>query len=121
MILLDCTFLGGFLRCQRGQGPEGLPSLCALMHCMTGSWGIGHTTGLQMQGGGGGSIGGIGGGTTLVFSHDGVSSGTTNTRPDLDLQYLVATNVAVIPRNKAAKIITSTIVHVTSTAAIHFK
>ena len=61
MILVDCTFLGGFLRCKRGQGPEGLPSLCALMHCMAdGSWGLGHTTVVQMQGGGGGGIGGGG-------------------------------------------------------------
>ena len=83
-----------------------------------GNGGLGYTTVVQVQGGGGG---GIGGGTTIVFSHDGATSGTTNTRPDLNLQYRVATYVAVIPSNKVAKIITSTIVHVTSTAAIHFK
>lgn len=131
-LLADCTILGGFLRCKGCQGPEGLSNFCVLSGGITGVVGgvagggnggnggleLGYTTVVQVKGGGGG---GPGGGMTTVFSHDGATSGTTNTKPDLNLQYRVATNVAVIPSNKVAKIITSTIVHVTSTAAIHFK
>lgn len=130
-LLADCTILGGFRRCKGCQGPEGLSNFCVLSGAGAGGGvagggnggnggkgELGYTTVVQVQGGGGG---GTGGGMTTVFSHDGATSGTTNTRPDLNLQYRVATTVAVIPSNKVAKIITSTIVHVTSTAAIHFK
>ena len=111
--VVACMVLGGFLRCHGCHGPEGLWSCCVLTGT-GGNGGLGHIT---IQGGGGG---GIGGGTTTAFSH-GATSGTTKTKPELHLQYRVTTNVAVIPSTKVAKMITSTSVHVTSTAAIHFK
>ena len=116
--LLHCNVLCGCLRCGGYEGP-GRSSCCKL----------------TMGGGGGGNNGGgKGGGPSyctekvgigclcmLGFSHDGVASGETNTMPESNLQYRLATNAAVIPSTKVARMIIRTIVHVTRAATMNLE
>ena len=105
--LLHCNVLCGCLRCGGYEGPS--RSSCCNGGCNGG--GPSHCT-EQV---------GIGCICMLGFSSDGVASGETNTMSELNLQYRLATNAAVIPSTKVARMIITTIVHVRSAPTINLE